>query len=145
MTNRMPTELVDGVRKAKADLDAARERFAEELKNQTANIFKVFFDLHPDAQAISWMQYTPFFNDGDPCEFSVGRPYLVLESGEYPEWKIKLAMDDGKIDRDLGADFSIISEVLKTDGDTMQAIFGDHAKITATRDGITVEEYEDHD
>ena len=32
---------------------------------------KEFFDQNPLVNAIVWTQYTPYFNDGDTCEFHV--------------------------------------------------------------------------
>jgi hypothetical protein len=33
-------------------------------------------------EQIFWTQYTPWFNDGETCEFSVGEPHLVLVADE---------------------------------------------------------------
>lgn len=33
-------------------------------------------------EQIFWTQYTPWFNDGESCEFSVGEPNLVLTTDE---------------------------------------------------------------
>lgn len=30
---------------------------------------KVFFENNPGLKSFSWPQYTPYFNDGDPCVF----------------------------------------------------------------------------
>ncbi len=34
--------------------------------------FQEFFAKHPEASAIVWTQYTPYFNDGDACIFRLG-------------------------------------------------------------------------
>lgn len=34
---------------------------------------------HPEVTGIAWTQYTPYFNDGDPCVFSVGEPYFSFQ------------------------------------------------------------------
>lgn len=31
---------------------------------------------HPEITGIGWTQYTPYFNDGEPCVFRVGDPYF---------------------------------------------------------------------
>lgn len=31
----------------------------------------------PRIHTIGWTQYTPYFNDGEPCEFSVGQPWFT--------------------------------------------------------------------
>lgn len=28
------------------------------------------FEMYPQVQSVTWRQYTPYFNDGDTCEFS---------------------------------------------------------------------------
>lgn len=38
----------------------------------------------PEVEALRWYQYTPYFNDGDPCVFSVGGAYWKF-TGEAEE------------------------------------------------------------
>lgn len=69
-----------------SELDAAKrvyEDALEKIKNSgSGNLFKAFFDAHPEAHALQWAQYTPYFNDGDPCVFSVGDVCVALKSLE---------------------------------------------------------------
>lgn len=39
----------------------------------------------PGVVALGWHQYTPYFNDGEPCEFSVGELYLKLDAEVFGE------------------------------------------------------------
>ena len=52
-------------------------------------------DVHPDIIAIRWTQYTPYFNDGDVCEFGVNTRQIYFKGGEKalenPEYE-----DDGQ-------------------------------------------------
>jgi len=41
--------------------------------------FKVFLEAHPEIKCIFWSQYTPYFNDGDPCTFSVHEPSVIVD------------------------------------------------------------------
>lgn len=34
---------------------------------------------HPEITGIAWTQYTPYFNDGEPCVFSASDPYFAFE------------------------------------------------------------------
>lgn len=51
-------------------------------------------DLHEEFQkafdsgvkAITWTQYTPYFNDGDVCEFSVGDYYVTTNPRTAAAW-----------------------------------------------------------
>lgn len=40
-------------------------------KNDIFNEFKDLFEKYEQVEAIRWEQYAPYFNDGDPCAFSV--------------------------------------------------------------------------
>lgn len=41
-----------------------------------------FFNNYPEVSAVIWQQYTPYFNDGDTCEFSVHEP-AFLSAADY--------------------------------------------------------------
>ena len=53
------------------------------LKEATASYFTKYGHL---VASISWTQYTPYFNDGSPCEFGVSEPVL--------RWKAENPEDD---------------------------------------------------
>jgi hypothetical protein len=58
--------------------------------------FTAFFRDNPKITAVRWRQYTPYFNDGDPCTFGVGEfTYKIdgklddggdYEDGFYSTW-----------------------------------------------------------
>ena len=87
---------------------------------------------------MTWAQYTPYFNDGDPCTFSSDHRYAgifgsrdVLDGSYYEEGDIE--------DAALPQAFKDIPD------DIMSACFGDHVQVIVSRDGkIEVKEYE-HD
>ncbi len=101
--------------------------------------FKKFFDANPTVDALRWTQYTPYFNDGDPCTFRMG------------DWTYRNAGDeDGDEDLEDGFQYvpygkhpinEALSSIDAVDNDVFQMVFGDHVEITATRDGFTVDEY----
>jgi hypothetical protein len=49
------------------------------IKEELSNVMKDFFQENPEVQCICWTQYTPHFNDGEPCEFGVHEPILIVE------------------------------------------------------------------
>lgn len=122
-------------------------------------------------KALRFTAYTPYFNDGDPCEFGVGEIYVKLskrfgdvESGEYyGEGRYVGSYDlytygDSTTNRysDSNKTFALnghstreiydaISDLdLNPFTDVIQANFGDHVQVTATTEGFSVEFYE-HD
>lgn len=48
-------------------------------KEEFAALVKPLLD-HPDVLLFGWRQYTPYFNDGDTCEFSAQALYVVTTS-----------------------------------------------------------------
>lgn len=137
-------------------------------------------DLQPILQALldddgivefGWSQYTPYFNDGEPCTFSANAAWVRTEAeagnedlraggldvdyhpslGKRPstynretqsyDYGAYEGPDEGRYDRARALAKAI-------DGgeflDVLLEAFGDHAEVTVRRDGIQVDSY-DHD
>lgn len=146
-----------------------REKAQELFKDTT----REFFDKNPGITAVIWTQYTPFFNDGDTCEFGVHEPYFtnandeqfedITRWGEYEgeeegvwsesDWILtgdgdyvrerRAKLDLTKIDAPSVIKFSRLIQSSDME-DVMEAMFGDHVRVVATRNGFDVEEC-DHD
>lgn len=148
----------------KALKDAYDTKLAEEGEDALKEVFKELFDKHPRLESVTWVQYTPYFNDGDPCYFSVhdfdasiSEPEETEESDEDEDEEDEDLYDD---DYTYGERLSTIAEsddpelqklaeaVSELNGeipeDVLENVFGDHCKVTATRDGFDITEYE-HD
>jgi hypothetical protein len=130
------------------------EQLRNEAKTKVESIFKTaaleLFVEYPDLKSISWSQYTPYFNDGDSCNFSSHHDYAAIKFVASNE-------DDDEDDDDdyqEGFDESLATpEQLKAgkaaesflenfDDDDMENLFGDHVKVIITKDGIEVEDYD---
>jgi hypothetical protein len=151
-------KLLEQQRKLREEFQVA----AQELFKQTT---KQFFDQNPAVTAIHWTQYTPYFNDGDTCEFGVNDVYFtnatpeqfqedVSRWGEYEGedmnvwsesvWGFKYHKDryfDINIDQARELSDLIGSADME---EVMKAMFGDHVRVVATREGFDVDEV-DHD
>jgi len=152
---------------------ALRAVFREKAQELFKGVTKEFFDKNPGINVIRWTQYTPFFNDGDTCEFSVNEPYYSNAKGEQIEDLTRYGEYDGEdedvwaeenwiltgdsqycIDRRKNIDLtgvdtesiSAFSKMIQSNEleEILKAMFDDHVSVTATRDGFDVEEYE-HD
>lgn len=123
---------------------------------------KEFFDKNPSVTAIVWAQYTPYFNDGDTCEFGVNEPTFTnapdphnVRYGEYEgdhetaadgsdifAWDGWGATPDG-LNVEMCKAFSRMIQSSEMEA-VMKAMFDDHVKVVATREGFDVDDY-DHD
>lgn len=131
-----------------ADIRVAMEALKKELKQNGTQLlgeeFKEFFAANKNIVALRWTQYTPYFNDGDPCKFGVNDcevKYLYGETSTEDE--------DGfcyisHYSPDKRSKPAVQFWNTICDEEIMEAIFGDHVQITVSREGFEVDEY-DHD
>lgn len=156
-------ELLEKQRQAKREFQVV----AQDMLKET---FKEFWKLNPGITAVMWTQATPYFNDGDPCEFGVNDVYFTNASDEEMENITSYGEYDGEdentfsasayeltIDREYyketqdlaqkaGVDSKSIKELSDLIGssemeDILLMMFDDHARIVATRSGFDVDEY----
>lgn len=58
-----------------------RERPAQRPKEELAPYIEAVFAF-PEIAGIAWTQYTPYFNDGEPCTFSAGEVSVLFTASE---------------------------------------------------------------
>ena len=61
------------------------KKLRKTVQGQISDAFKEFMDANPSVTHIVWTQYTPYFNDGDPCEFSVHPPEFYTTECPYED------------------------------------------------------------
>lgn len=153
------------------ELKEFKRQFKEKAQAAIKNEFKTFFDKHPEVGSVAWTQYTPYFNDGDTCEFGVNDFHFLPDSDEsvddsdYDDYDVCLVRKlenkaRGEWDRDRrawckGTPLTAEEQTLVDDAraltslchgldETMKDVFDDHCRIVAKRSGFDVQEYE-HD
>jgi hypothetical protein len=153
------------------ELKALKDAYDTKLKSEgqaaLKEAFKEIFDKHPRLESIMWVQFTPYFNDGDPCYFGVRDFDVSISEPEEKETSSASDDDEDGSDEELyGEDYSygdriyamqksndpdlkkIAEDVgdLNSDipDDVLESVFGDHCKVTATREGFQITEF-DHD
>lgn len=50
------------------DIRQKQAVYRKEMQDSANSALKSIFDLYPNVTTVTWNQYTPSFNDGDPCE-----------------------------------------------------------------------------
>lgn len=145
----MATETNDPVAEM-AELKRALAAVQEKIDAKFQPLFRAqaaaLFEANPKLKSFGWHQYTPYFNDGDTCEFSVNRWDVDIcglnpdetDSDEFAE-ETGMSQEEAK---------SFVPQVKKFmeqfDDCDMEKAFGDHARVTIDREGITIDSY-DHD
>jgi len=118
-----------------------REKLVNDVRVEFPSLIMPLMNMSDRIQSISWNQYTPWFNDGDTCEFSANYRYLDI-NGQYSSTLFRdeaWSEADKNVVKNMQEAMSVIPDEIYKD------VFGDHAQITVSKDGtITVESYE-HD
>lgn len=139
----------------KAEMEAAQAQFRDRGKELFKPALAELFAKYPAMKNIAWTQYTPYFNDGDACTFSVNNDVDINGVERYENDE---ASETNYVKNDAGKYVSVPNErynpavkamydeaerlIGSIPEDIMEALFGDHAEITADRDGtFTVESY----
>ncbi|MFI6029511.1 hypothetical protein [Amycolatopsis magusensis] len=111
--------------------------------------------------AVRWSQFTPYFNDGEPCVFGAQHVEVKLAGDDTAGY-----YEDGFVGIDEMADYRrgedgysrtvkpqfqgvyqallALEDQLEHFEDFLHGSFGDHAQVTATRDGFHIADF-DHD
>jgi len=105
------------------------------------------FERYPRVLHVTWTQYTPYFNDGEPCEFNANGRYADVtfspaESDVMTKESAKAETRWSSKDPAEQEAIKAFHDALGIDDSVMLAAFGDHVEVTVDRNGIEVVEYE---
>lgn len=136
----------------------AKKQFTDAAKKAFKEYLKEFFDANSEIKVIKWVQFTPYFNDGDECVFNVHDIVFSNSNAEnVSEW--------GELNDECEGEFAFqgtwgIPDELKSKAkvyanlneiicsvemeNILRDMFGDHVSVTCTRKGIDVNDYQ-HD
>ena len=154
------------LREKQEEIKKLKKEMLEASNKIFTDLTKTIFEDHPKVKSFGWNQFTPYFNDGETCEFSANTDYIHI-NGEpvdesdwinetkitnYGTWNREKRVYEGRTevpnldyDPELSAASDEIREFLSNfDNDFFLSQFGDHAEITITSEGVSVDEYE-HD
>jgi hypothetical protein len=129
-----------------------KEELTAELRKDFAPMLKPLFEKsNGKIESITWNQYTPYFNDGEECEFSTNFDYFSINGENIDDidaldWRIKYHLEGDKEKIELYGLVEEFKELLNSiDNEFYKDLFGDHVEVTVKADGtVETEEYE-HD
>ena len=139
-------------------LNEITNKFGEKLSAALQDLVKTY----PTVEAFKWSQYTPYFNDGDSCEFSVYTDPSIKfvgadeDAGDYEDgfidsyaldysWSGRKRVYKTPEDTVKGKIFEEIEAILKSIPEgVMLAAYDDHVHVIVTNDSVETEEY-DHE
>ena len=162
---------MEALKKLKQTIETAKAEIKETGKKALDEAFQELLNKFPDVKGIAWHQYTPYFNDGDPCTFSIGERNLIFTKEFFKKNELLTGyvnhsmvidecnedeLDDAKNDalvavsvfdtknKEVKAANDMLNEIFSVDREIFEIAFGDHTVILATCEGYEIEDYE-HD
>lgn len=157
------------------EISGIKKAWEEKGKETLKKIFIAFFKENPTVKGVNWCQYTPWFNDGETCIFSVREPEFLMEHSENGADQTKAGFYLGDYNNEendeLGdkespnrwmspssyrmKELQILNPVceaclkltkaLESIEDILENVFGNHVKVTVLEDGRTITEEYEHD
>jgi hypothetical protein len=68
-------ELKTKISEANARINELKKQVQKELQAEFSGALTELFDAYPFVKSLSFTAYTPYFNDGDTCEYNVHHDY----------------------------------------------------------------------
>lgn len=139
------------LKQAVEKIEQARAEATKQAKETLGPALQQFLKDNPEVKSVAWSQYTPYFNDGEPCVFRIQGIYFmkieledfnfdVLEGDEQIRtWR----KEDGVSESTYNACVEL-EKMLGGAEEVLEAVFGDHVYVIVTNKGVDVQEYE-HD
>jgi hypothetical protein len=141
-------------------IEKLREEYTKQSKVLIHELAQDLLSLDPAIRGVTWAQYTPYFNDGDPCTFGINDPALILarsfadqykdsmycNSSNENEGEYEFSSQANKVQglQPITLALREFSRFLNENSSVAQEVFGDGVKVTITRDKVTIDEF-DHD
>jgi hypothetical protein len=118
------------------DYEKKKRAFNEKVSTVFVKEIVAEYKKIPNLKEVRWKQYTPFFNDGEACEFSVRSPSYKFvdtseDAGDY---------EDGFVDSyefreapEIRTQLEELEETFfgsSTMGEILKDLYGDHVQVT---------------
>lgn len=123
MNNKL-TDIVNDINDAYNAYHRKINNSADEFRTLVLEEFRQAFLIHPQYKSAEWIQYTPSFNDGDVCEFSISDVELVDSDGTNV-WR-------------LPEEFKEISKIIHSNYDLSKKAFDEYVTLKVVFDGENV-------
>lgn len=160
----------DKIAKIIADFEIVKQKYQAKLQKSYKSLMKEFWKKNKKIKAVVWLEFTDYFNDGEPCYFSVHEmvpltssaikefsidiyPYNREEFAPFQtDWndpkrsKVKQAWEKSVITLDeWESACKDLDMIAKLPSEVFEDMFGDHVRVTVTRTSVNVDEYTHHD
>lgn len=79
--------LIDDIKEKTEAINKTKKELVEKLRPDFKELFTPFLEKYPQVTHLKWNQYTPYFNDGESCTFSVNDLFGFLGTEEEDDYE----------------------------------------------------------
>lgn len=129
---------IDVVNKMVSDHKSYMDKYLEDVSTAIKKYFAEFFHLHPEIPKITWTQCN-YWNDGNSTNFGTEFSHVFRDEDEYEEEEeeeIEYTEEMLNLEKEVEKFLSAIPDEIYIH------MFGEDVKITITKDGFDVEDYD---
>jgi hypothetical protein len=152
---RERAEIYPTVEEIKQRLDDRLQQFISEGQDLVFQLCKPILQKHKDViEQFSWEQFTPYWCDGEPCDFSyysfMDNEHALIHTAKYEDAnapgvpKNPWPADKKAAYEAMWKDFSKLDDELAKMSDLLKVIFGDHVQVDVDINGISTSSFKDH-
>lgn len=138
---------MESITKFSDAINAANKAFKTNFTEELEKFAGEMFAKYPKLNSFGWVQYVPYFNDGDPCQFTIGHAEINEQycEGEYEadDFDDPEDFEDFENLKEATSEINDLVETLWCCELAIEKLFGSCSRITISRDGgIEVSEYD---
>jgi hypothetical protein len=139
----MSKKVMEEIENFQKKLKEEKKILSKKFKDAFPSFFSEIFEEFPRLKAFKFTAFTPYFNDGDTCEYEVNdvEEFLLVDEKEFRDEYDFEGQDEKMIDK---ISSKINKIIRKIDDSFYKDAFGDHTEIIVYSNKVKTEEYE-HD
>lgn len=133
------------------NIEDSAQQFKEQMQLALQSGYKALFEQHPECKFFVLRCYTPYFNDGDECSYSV---YMEAPN-DYDEAVeqftdstsapyLELHKDVTRLNWETAAYKNLEKLIRAIPNDIFRSAYGDHVVVLVTPNFAAINDYEDH-
>lgn len=126
---------LEEIKKLRETVEAEKKVLNKKCKESFTEVVKEIFTTYPKLKSFAWRQYTPYFNDGEPCEFSVhsDSDCISIDGADYYDYPNP--EDTELTEEEVNVVASAVEELLNAIGeDTLEEMFGSDSEILVKKE-----------
>ena len=130
---------IEKIQEARLSLNELIENSRQAIREELLELFKEVLEKSNYVKRIYWRQYTPYFNDGEPCEFDIYDIWFQTNTEDDMDEEYSFSVwgeeysDYHNHPEEEHQMYYELNQTVQSLGDVLESVFGDHVEISYTK------------